>query len=425
MEQYFTFDPAVTEAARQALESCRGDFDRIERTAEHNGQKVLAAFIRNHVSEACLKGSTGYGYDDLGREKLDRIFAESLGAEDALVRHNFMSGTHTLVTALFGVLRPGDLMTCVTGTPYDTLQETLGLRGAGVGGFREFGIRYRQRELLPDGTPDLEAVAQAAAESRMIYVQRSRGYSLRPSLRVEQIGRIVQAAKAANPGVVVMVDNCYGEFVEPLEPCDVGADLMAGSLIKNPGGGIALTGGYIAGRHDLVEACACRLSCPRAGREIGCTHEQLRPMYQGVFFAPTVVEAALKTAVFAAALFGGLGFGVTPGPHEVRADIIQAVKLQNAQRLCAFCKGIQKGSPVDSFVTPEPWDMPGYDSKVIMAAGAFTLGASIELSADAPLREPFAVWMQGGLTWPSGKTGVMLAAQSMLEEGLIGPGGAD
>jgi len=417
--EFFKFDSRIQEEAARALKNCRTAFDRIEEVAEYNGQKVLAAFIRNGISEACLKGSTGYGYDDIGREKLDRIFAECLGAEDALVRHNFMSGTHTLVTALYGVLRPGDVMTCVTGTPYDTLQETLGLKGASSGNFVEFGIEYRQKELLPDGTPDLQAVAEAAKESRMVYIQRSRGYSLRPSLTVEQIGQIVKAAKAANPQVVVMVDNCYGEFVEKLEPCDVGADLMAGSLIKNPGGGIALTGGYIAGRHDLVEACAFRLSCPGVGREVGCTHDQLRPMYQGIFFAPTVVEAALKTAVFAASLFGGLGFGVTPTADEYRTDIIQAVKLENAQRLCAFCKGIQKGSPVDSYVTPEPWAMPGYDNDVIMAAGAFTLGASIELSADAPLREPFAVWMQGGLTWPSGKTGVMLAAQSMLEEGLI------
>ena len=417
--EFFNFAPRIKEEAARALKNCREAFDRIEEVAEYNGQKVLAAFIRNGISEACLKGSTGYGYDDLGREKLDRIFAECLGAEDALVRHNFMSGTHTLVTALFGVLRPGDVMTCVTGTPYDTLQETLGLKGASCGNFVEYGIEYRQKELLPDGTPDLEAVAEAAKESRMVYVQRSRGYSLRPSLTIEQIEKIVKAAKAANPDVVVMVDNCYGEFVEKLEPCDVGADLMAGSLIKNPGGGIALTGGYIAGRHDLVEACAYRLSCPGVGREIGCTHDQLRPMYQGIFYAPTVVEAAVKTAEFAASLFSGFGFGVTPEAGEYRTDIIQAVKLENAQRLCAFCKGIQKGSPVDSFVTPEPWAMPGYDNDVIMAAGAFTLGASIELSADAPLRDPFAVWMQGGLTWPSGKTGVMLAAQSMLEEGLI------
>ena len=417
--EFFKFDSRIKEAADRALKNCRQSFDRIEEVAEYNGQKVLAAFIRNGISEACLKGSTGYGYDDMGREKLDRIFAECFGAEDALVRHNFMSGTHTLVTALYGVLRPGDVMTCVTGTPYDTLQETLGIKGESCGNFLEYGIQYRQKELLPDGTPDLEAVAEAAKESRMVYIQRSRGYSLRPSLTIEQIEKIIKAAKTANPDVVVMVDNCYGEFVEKLEPCDVGADLMAGSLIKNPGGGIALTGGYIAGRHDLVEACAFRLSCPGVGREIGCTHDQLRPMYQGIFYAPTVVEAAVKTAVFAASLFGGLGFGVTPEADEYRTDIIQAVKLENAQRLCAFCKGIQKGSPVDSFVTPEPWAMPGYDSQVIMAAGAFTLGASIELSADAPLREPFAVWMQGGLTWPSGKTGVMLAAQSMLEEGLI------
>ncbi len=418
--EFFNIDSRIVEAADRALKSCRAAFDHIEEVAEYNGQKVLAAFIRNGVSEACLKGSTGYGMDDIGREKLDRIFAEVFGAEDALVRHNFMSGTHTLVTALYGVLRPGDVMTCVTGTPYDTLQDTIGLKGPSSGNFIEFGIHYRQKELLPDGTPDLEAVAEAARESRMVYIQRSRGYSLRPSLTIAQIEQIVKAAKAANPDVVVMVDNCYGEFVEKLEPCNVGADLMAGSLIKNPGGGIAMTGGYIAGRHDLVEACACRLCCPGVGREEGCTHDQQRLLYQGFFFSPTVVEAALNTAVFASSLFSSFGFGVTPQPDEYRTDIIQAIKLENAQRLCAFCKGIQKGSPVDAFVTPEPSDMPGYDSQVIMAAGGFTLGASIELSADAPLREPFAVWMQGGLTWPSGKAGVMLAAQSMLEEGLLG-----
>ena len=421
MGDFFKFDPVICQRAGEAQRDCTGIFAGIDETAEHNGQKVLAAFIKNGVSEACLKGSTGYGYDDLGRDRLDRVFADALGAEDALVRHNFMSGTHTLVTALFGVLRPGDTLCCVSGTPYDTLQETLGLRGrAGSGSLRDFGIGYEQRELLEDGSPDLEAVAAAARTARMIYIQRSRGYSLRPSLTVEQIGRIAAAAKGANPHVIVMVDNCYGEFVEKLEPCDAGADLMAGSLIKNPGGGIALTGGYIAGRRDLVELCSYRLTCPGVGREVGCTHDQLRPMYQGIFFAPTVVADALKTAVFAARLFTGLGFEVTPGPGEYRTDIIQAVKLGSPQRLCAFCRGIQKGSPVDSFVTPEPWAMPGYDSDVIMAAGAFTLGASIELSADAPLREPYAVWMQGGLTYPSGKTGVMLAAQSMLEQGLIG-----
>ena len=419
MQEFFNISPRVREEAKKALAACRPAFERIEETAEYNARKVLAAFIRNGVSEANLKGSTGYGYDDFGRDKLDRIFAECLGAEDALVRHNFMSGTHTLTTALFGVLRPGDVMTCVTGTPYDTLQTTLGLKGPARGSFLEYNITYRQKELLPDGTPDLAAVAEAAKESRMIYVQRSRGYSLRPSLTIDRIADIVKAAKTANPQVIVMVDNCYGEFVERREPCDVGVDLVAGSLIKNPGGGIAMTGGYIAGRADLVEDCSYRMSSPGVGREIGCTHDQLRLMYQGFFFAPTVVEAALKTAEFAATLFGGLGFGVTPAPGEYRTDIIQAICLEDDRRLCAFCKGIQKGSPVDSYVTPEPSPMPGYDSKVIMAAGAFTLGASIELSADAPLREPFAVWMQGSLTWPSGKTGVLLAAQSMLEEGLI------
>ena len=419
IEQFFEIDPKITQAAREAEEQCAAAFAKIDQTAEYNGCKVLSAFIKNKVSEACLKGSTGYGYDDLGRDKLDRVFADALGAEDALVRHTMVSGTHALATALFGALAPGERMISVTGRPYDTLEETIGLRGEGDGSLIEWGIEYRQVELLPDGSPDYPAIAREAKEAKLIYIQRSRGYSLRPSLTVEVIGEIARVAKAANPNVVVMVDNCYGEFVERTEPTQVGADLMAGSLIKNPGGGIAQTGGYIAGRKDLVNRCAARLTCPGMGREVGCSLDQLRPMYQGLFFAPTVVASAVKTAVFAAALFGRLGFEVNPGPDAFRSDIIQSVLLGSPERLIAFCQGVQRGSPVDSFVSPEPWDMPGYDSQVIMAAGAFTLGASIELSADAPLRPPFAAWLQGGLTYPSGKTGVVLAAQAMLEQGLI------
>ncbi len=416
MKNIFNIDPKTEKLAEHAQENCFEQFDRIERIAQYNSHKVLSAFIQNKVSEACFKGTTGYGYGDLGRERLERVFADCMGAQEALVRHTFMSGTHTIATALFGVLRPKDIITCVTGLPYDTLHATLGIskKSTGQGSLRDFGIEYRQLELTEDDKPDFEGIVEAASYSKVIYIQRSRGYSLRPSINIEEIKKIVNAAKASNPDTIVMVDNCYGEFVETEEPCDVGADLVMGSLIKNPGGGIATTGGYIAGRADLVQLCAQRMTCPGVGGEIGATHDQLRGMYQGLFFAPTVVEASLKTAVFAARLFADLGFEVTPAPTEQRTDIIQAIKLQTPERLIAFCEGIQSGSPVDAFAAPHPDDMPGYDSKVIMAAGAFTMGASIELSADAPLREPYAVWMQGGLTYTTGKIGVLLAAQRML-----------
>ena len=419
MKEFFNISPRIREEARAAELQCAPVFQKLDELAEYNGAKVLEAFIHHRVSEACLKGSTGYGYDDMGRDTLDKVYARVFGCESALVRHNFVSGTHALVTALFGVLRPGDKMVSCTGRPYDTMEEAIGLRGEGQGSLRDFGVEYDEIALLEDGSPDLDAIAKAVVGAKMIYIQRSRGYSLRPSLPIAVIEKMIRAAKEANPQVIVMVDNCYGEFVEDREPTQVGADLMAGSLIKNAGGGIAPTGGYIAGREDLVELCAGRLTCPGMGREVGCTLEMLRPLYLGFFFAPTVVASALKTAVFAAALCSRLGFEVTPSWDEPRTDIIQSVLLGSDKRLIAFCQGIQKGSPVDSFVSPEPWDMPGYDSQVIMAAGAFTLGASIELSADAPLREPYAAWLQGGLTYPSGKTGVLLAVQSMADQGLL------
>lgn len=420
MMDFFDIDPRLKALAAQAEELCRPAFDRIGRIEEYNGQKVLSAFFKAGVSEAHLKGTTGYGYDDRGRDGLDQVYASIFGAEDALVRHTFVSGTHALATALFGVLRPGDTMVSVTGAPYDTLEETIGIRGGeNTGSLMNFGVKYRQIELLPDGSPDYEAIAAAAPQAKMIYLQRSRGYSLRPSLSVEVIGRVARTAKEANPSVIVMVDNCYGELVEEKEPTQVGADLIAGSLIKNPGGGIAPTGGYIAGRKDLVELCGYRLTCPGMGKEVGCTLDVLRSMYQGIFLAPTVVASAVKTSIFAAAFYHLLGFEVTPTHEESRTDIIQSVLTGSPETLCAFCRGIQKGAPVDSFVTPMPWDMPGYDSQVIMAAGAFTMGASIELSADAPLREPYAVWLQGGLTYPTGKAGVILSAQEMLSEGLL------
>ncbi|HIW14261.1 MAG: aminotransferase class I/II-fold pyridoxal phosphate-dependent enzyme [Acutalibacteraceae bacterium] len=417
---FFKLDSRLVKLGKQAVEEARTAFAGIEEMQEYNQQKMLAAFIHNGVSESHFVGSTGYGYDDRGRETLDAVFAMAMGAEDALVRHNFVCGTHALTVALFGVLRPGDVMLSVTGKPYDTLQAVIGLTGDKNGSLLDFGIQYKEVALTPEGKPDLPAIREAVKQGvKMVYIQRSRGYSLRPSLRVEEIETIARAAKEVDPHCIVMVDNCYGEFVQEEEPVSRGADLMAGSLIKNPGGGIAPTGGYIAGRHDLVQSCAYRLTTPGLGKEVGCTLQANRELFMGAFHAPHVTGEALKTAVFASALFSLLGYDVTPRFDEPRADIIQAVMLRDEKSLVAFCQGMQKGAPVDSFVVPEPWDMPGYDSQVIMAAGAFTLGASIELSADAPLREPYAAWMQGGLNFHSGKVGVLLGAQSMIDSGVL------
>ena len=421
--KFFDIDDRLMELAAQTESEIRPAFDRIERNAFINQQKVLAAFIGNGVGESCFTSSTGYGYGDVGRDKLERVFADAMECEDALLRHNFMCGTHALTVALFGVLRPGDTMLCVTGMPYDTIQTVIGISGSNVSGsLKDFGIHFEKTDLLPDGSVDIEgAVGTLRSDKtvKMVYIQRSRGYALRPSLTVEQIEVICKAVRAVRPEVIIMVDNCYGEFVQLTEPCVHGADLIAGSLIKNPGGGIAPTGGYIAGRADLVEMCSYRLSTPGTGREVGCTLGHSREMYMGLFSAPHVVGEALKTAAFCAGLFSRLGYGVTPRADEVRADIIQSVMLRNSESLIAFCQGIQSGSPVDSMALPEPWDMPGYDSKIIMASGSFTLGSSIELSADAPLREPYAVWMQGGLNYAAGKTGILIAAQRMLDKGLL------
>ncbi|MDD5952500.1 MAG: methionine gamma-lyase family protein [Oscillospiraceae bacterium] len=418
---YFPIDDKIKQAADTVLETLQPAFASIDCTTEYNQQKMLAAFQEAGVSESHFVASTGYGYGDRGRDALDVVFAKALGAEDALVRHNFVSGTHALTVALFGVLRPGDTMVSVTGIPYDTLRGVLGITGDGNGSLKEFGIHYEQIDLKDDGTPDYEAMEQGIRpDVKMVYIQRSRGYSLRPSLFVEEIEKIAEIAKRKAPNCIVMVDNCYGEFVQKDEPTSHGADLMAGSLIKNPGGGIAPTGGYIAGRKDLVESCAYRLTTPGTGKEIGATLGNNRELFLGAFHAPHATGEALKTAAFTAALMEHFGYQVTPRPLEKRADIIQAILLEKEEALIAFCQGIQKGAPIDAFVVPEPWDMPGYDCQVIMAAGAFTLGASIELSADAPLREPYAAWMQGGLNFHSGKLGAMLAAQSMLEKGLLG-----
>jgi len=419
MTPFYSFDSRLAAAAAQAEARCAAPFARMEEICAHNEEKVLHAMTECRVSESHFSGSTGYGYDDRGRETLDAVYAKAFGAEDALVRHNFVSGTHALTVALFGVLRAGDEVVCLTGAPYDTMEEVIGIRGQGNGSLRDYGISYRQVELLPDGTPDTAAIRKAVSGARAAYIQRSRGYALRESLSVEKIGELVEAVRSVNPEAVIIVDNCYGEFVEEREPTQVGADLIVGSLIKNPGGGIARTGGYIAGRKALVEQCAYRLTCVGMGREVGCTLGETRNMFQGFFFAPSVVESAVKTSIFALSLFQLLGYPATPAYDAPRTDIIAAIELGSPEALVAFCQGIQKGSPVDSFVSPEPWDMPGYENQVVMAAGAFTLGSSIELSADGPLREPYAVYLQGGLTYHTGKLGVMLAAQSMLERGVL------
>lgn len=417
---FFNINKELEVLGSRAQKMASERFREIDEIAQHNSEKVLSAFIQNGVSESHFVATTGYGYGDRGREVLDQVLAQIFGCEDALIRYNFMSGTHAIATALFGVLRPGDEMVSLTGTPYDTLHGVIGLSGEpGCGSLKDFGIKYRQIELTEDGKVDYKAIPAAVRGAKVAYIQRSRGYSLRDSLFVADIEKIVKAVRETNPNAIIMVDNCYGEFVERMEPTQVGADIIIGSLIKNPGGGIAPTGGYIAGRHDLVELCAQRLTAPGVGKEIGCTLGNNRSLFMGLFFAPTVVAAALKTATFASALFELLKYDVTPRYCDSRADIIQAIKLKEPKALIAFCQGVQKGAPIDSYVTPEPWDMPGYDSQVIMAAGAFHNGASIELSADAPLREPYAVWLQGGLTFETGKVGILLAAQSMLEKGII------
>ena len=419
MNEFFNINPKLCELGKMIKKELKTVFEGIDEVTEYNQQKMLSAFIKNGVSESHFAGSTGYGYDDRGREILERVFADAMGAEDALIRHNFVSGTHTLTVALFGILRPGDTVLCVTGTPYDTIQFTFGIKDA-PGSLKEFGVKYEQVE-LKDGKPDLESIKNRLKKEpvKMVYIQRSRGYSLRPSLFVSDIERIVKAVREIDKKAVIMVDNCYGEFVEKSEPLSVGADIIAGSLIKNPGGGIAPTGGYIAGKSELIELCANRLNAPGIGKELGATLGHSKDLFMGIFNAPHVTGEALKTAAFAAGIFSALGYSVTPEQKESRADIIQVIQLEEEKALIAFCKGMQKGAPIDSFVTPEPSDMPGYDCKVIMAAGAFHLGASIELSADAPLRKPYAVWMQGGLNFHSAGTGVLLAAQSMLEQGII------
>lgn len=417
MEKIFDISEEILSASKKAIELCGDKLKEIDEIQEYNQQKMIKAFQKAQISESHFVGSTGYGYGDRGRDALDEVYAYVFDAEDALVRYNFVSGTHALTVALFGVLRPNDKMLCVTGTPYDTLKSAIGIEGNYPGSLLDFGIKYEEIALKNDVIVDIETIKNKLDDTyKMVYIQRSRGYSLRPTLTCDDIENIVKTVREVNKDVIIMLDNCYGEFIEKKQPLSVGVDLMAGSLIKNPGGGISPTGGYIAGRKDLVEMCSYRLTTPGTGKEIVATLNVERELFLGAYHAPHASGEALKTAVFASALFKILGYEVSPEFDEKRGDIIQVIKLGSPEALEKFCVGIQHASAVDSFVTPYADDMPGYEDKVIMAAGAFTLGSSIELSADAPLREPYAVWMQGSLNFHAGKLGVMLAANEILNK---------
>lgn len=396
-------------------------FEEIDKVAEVNQIKVLRAMQKHKVSSGCFESSTGYGYDDLGREVLEDVYAEVFGAESALVRPQITCGTHALTIALSANLRPGDELLSPVGRPYDTLEGVIGLKEDNPpGSLKEFGISYRQVDLLPDGSFNYDGIKAAINEkTKLVTIQRSKGYDPRPTLSVERIGELISFIKSVKPDVICMVDNCYGEFTETIEPTQVGADMCVGSLIKNPGGGLAPIGGYIVGRKDLIDMCAYRLTAPGLGKEVGATLGINRSFFQGFFLAPTVTAGALKGAIYAAAIYEKLGFDVVPGSKEPRYDIIQAVSLKSPEALIAFCKGIQAGSPVDSHVAPEPYAMPGYHSDVIMAAGAFVQGSSIELSADGPLEEPYAVYFQGGLTWYHARFGITMSLQYMKNEGLV------
>lgn len=420
MNEQYGIHKKVTDVSSEVEQEIRPFFQEIEEVREYNQYKVIQAMQHHQVSDSYFPGTTGYGYDDKGRDKLDDIYAEIFKAEDALVRQQIVSGTQALALCLYGNLRPGDELLSATGKPYDTLEEVIGIRGEGCGSLKEFGISYRQVELLENGKIHLEAVTQQIRQNtRMVLIQRSRGYGWRPSLCIADIAEAVAAIRSVRSDVIIMVDNCYGEFVEEREPIEVGADIIAGSLIKNPGGGLAPTGGYIAGRKKYVNNAAYRLTSPGLGKKVGASMGINRLFYQGLFMAPHVVAESLKGAVFCAALMKKLGFDISPEVGEKRSDIIQAIRFHQPDSLIAFCQGIQKGSPVDAFVTPEPWDMPGYDSPVIMAAGAFIQGSSIELSADAPIKPPYIAYMQGGLVYEHVKLGVMIAVQNMLHKGIL------
>ena len=415
----FGIDDKVFEYSESILKDLKERFDEIDRLADINQLKVIASMQKNNVSEACMLGTTGYGYNDIGRETLEKVYADIFHTEDALVRAQITCGTHALALALMSNLRPGDELLSPVGKPYDTLEEVIGIRDS-VGSLKEYGVTYRQVDLLNDGTFDYENIKKAINDkTRLVTIQRSKGYQTRPSFSVKQIGELISFVKNIKPEVICMVDNCYGEFTEEIEPSDVGADMVVGSLIKNPGGGLAPLGGYICGKKECVENAAYRLTSPGLGKEVGASLTILRDFYQGLFLAPTVVASALKGAIFAANVYEKLGFDVIPNSTEDRHDIIQAVTFGDRGKMIAFCQGIQAASPVDSFVKPEPWAMPGYDSDVIMAAGAFISGSSIELSADGPVKEPYSVYFQGGLTFPHVKLGIIKSLQTLYERNLV------
>ncbi|MBO5241261.1 MAG: methionine gamma-lyase family protein [Lachnospiraceae bacterium] len=416
-----SIDADVLAFGEKILEECKERFAKIDETAEYNQLKVVKAMQDAKVSEACLLGTTGYGYNDIGRDTLEQVYANLFHAEDALVRPQITCGTHALALALMSNLRPGDELLSPVGKPYDTLEEVIGIRPS-RGSLREYGISYRQVDLLDGGEFDWDGIKNAINEkTKMVTIQRSKGYEPRKTLSVERIGELISFIKNIKPEIICMVDNCYGEFVQRIEPTDVGADMVVGSLIKNPGGGLAPIGGYIAGKKECVENAAYRLTSPGLGKEVGASLGVLSSFYEGLFLAPTVTASALKGAIFAANIYERLGYHVVPNATEERFDIIQAITFGNPEGVISFCKGIQAAAPVDSFVTPEPWDMPGYDAPVIMAAGAFVSGSSIELSADGPIKPPYAVYMQGGLTFPHAKYGMLRTLQSMKDDGVIDP----
>lgn len=419
MYQNLAISKAVLDVGNRIEQELKPRFANFDKVAEYNQLKVLHAMQKNRVNEGCFHYASGYGYNDQGRDTLEQVYADTFHTEAALVRPQITCGTHALALALSANLRPGDELLSPVGKPYDTLEEVIGIRPS-KGSLAEYGITYRQVELLEDGYFDYPAIEKAINEkTKLITIQRSKGYQTRPSYSVEKIGELIAFVKKIKPDVICMVDNCYGEFVETIEPSDVGADMIVGSLIKNPGGGLAPIGGYVAGRSDLIENCAYRLTSPGLGKEVGASLGVMQSFYQGFFLAPTVVSSAIKGAVFAANIYERLGFGVIPNGRESRHDIIQAVELGTADGVIAFCKGIQAAAPVDSFVTPVPWAMPGYDSDVIMAAGAFVQGSSIELSADGPIKPPYAVYFQGGLTWPHAKLGILQSLQQLVSAGIV------
>lgn len=421
MSKYSDFGirQSVEDFGERVLAGLKDRFEKIDENAEDCQLKVIGAMQKNKASEACLLGTSGYGYNDIGRDTLEQIYADVFHTEDALVRPQITCGTHALALALMSNLRPGDELLSPVGKPYDTLEEVIGIRPS-QGSLAEYGVSYRQVDLLPDGEFDFEGIRAAINnKTKLVTIQRSKGYQTRPTLSVKRIGELISFVKGIKSDIIVMVDNCYGEFVEPIEPSDVGADMVVGSLIKNPGGGLAPIGGYIAGKKMCIENAAHRLTSPGLGKEVGASLGILPSFYQGLFLSPVVTSCALKSAIFAANIYERLGFSCVPNATESRHDIIQAVTFGCPEGIEAFCRGIQAAAPIDSFVTPEPWDMPGYDSKVIMAAGAFVSGSSIELSADGPMKEPFSVFFQGGLTWPHGKLGILMSLEHLVRAGVV------